>query len=128
MATLPLMIGLLGSAGLLLWFMYSLDEEIHMPLRLLIVFFLFATLLMVPKVMVDSRTVCEVVNTNSTVNGATTNHEYGSFCYNRPETTSITFWQNSTLLYWLFVGYAIVGIFLWGLNKVMESIKTRPKR
>lgn len=118
-------IGVVGLCFLILYLMNSLEDEKHFVLKLLLLFWVVAAFLLIPKVVVDSGVVCEGVVSNATVSGNVTSYEYTDFCYARSESTGKSFLRLTQVLYVLVIGYAVVYLFVWALRWLMDSVRRR---
>lgn len=111
---------------ILLYMMNSLDSEKHQILKMLVLLFIISIMMYIPKGIIDAQTVCEtVVNTSTDLDATTTQYNYTSYCYARPETTGIGFLGTTQRLYWLLIGYTIVFVAMWSLLRLMDSWKAR---
>lgn len=118
--------GIVGVCFLMLYLMNSLGDEKHFILKLVLLFWVVAVVLLIPKVALDANTICETVVANSTdVSASVTSYEYESFCYDRAEGTAGSFYKQTTVLYYLILGYAIVYIAIWAMKWLMDSVKKR---
>ena len=107
---LELIIGLGIVSFLLLYFAFNLNAEGgHFLLKLLFVFFFFATLMLIPKTALDARTQCSIVVSNITTSAPVDLYEYEEQCITSSNTTETTF---LTTILWLvrlfalyFIGY-----------------------
>ena len=67
MTSLVQMLGVLGIAFLIIYFVFKLDKKEHFLLQLLFSFFFIFILFLVPKVLVDNQDTCEIVLANTTM-------------------------------------------------------------
>lgn len=101
-----------------------LDTDKHFIFQLLIlVFFMVGSLLILPKMVIDSYAVCEPVVANTTVAGNLTTYEYARYCFERPEGTGVTFYNLATTMFYLFIGYFVVYLGFWAMLKLRDSVK-----
>jgi hypothetical protein len=122
----PTIIGVAAMCFLMLYLMQTLDKEKHWFLILILMFFVVSASLLIPKTVVDGRTVCETVVANSTdVSSTITVYEYEDFCYTRPETTGVTFLENSQTLYYIIIAYTFVFLFVYACYRLHDAVKQR---
>lgn len=124
------MIGAVVAVGVVLALMLALikilDTEKHFVLQLLLIMFVMVgSFLVLPKMVIDDYSVCDVVVSNSTVVANTTAYEYERYCYQRPEGTSATFYNVSTTMFYLFIGYFFVYLAVWAFFKLRDSVGGR---
>lgn len=119
-------VAIIGVLVILLLLHNLLDTKKHMIFQLLIlVFVMTGALLILPKAVIDAQTICEPVVNISVVTGATTTNTYSTYCYARPETTGQTFYNISTTMFYLFIGYFIVFLAFWSFMKLRDSVSGR---
>lgn len=112
---------------LMVYLMNSLDNEKHWVMKLLILFFVVSTMLLIPKASYDSTRQCDLVLANVTTAPATVEtYAYRTECYTTTlQTTTTSFLQTTQLMYYLIIGYAIVTVAIWAMYKLMDSVKRR---
>jgi hypothetical protein len=109
---LELVLGLGIVSFLLLYFAFNLNAEGgHFLLKLLMVFFFFAILMLIPKATLDAKTNCEFVVSNVTVSAPTDLYEYEEKCSTTTTTTERTFLNTILWLTRLFALYFICYLF-----------------
>lgn len=119
-------VAIIGVLIVLLLLHNILDTKKHMIFQLLIlVFIMTGALLILPKAVIDSQTVCEPVIDQIEVIGVFSYYNYTDFCYSRPETTGQTFYNITTTMFYLFIGYFIVFLAFWSFMKLSDSVKGR---
>lgn len=120
-------IGVIGVVGILFFFANQLDKE-YSILRLLVILFGVTLLLLVPKAMIDSQTVCETVVANSTkVSASITSYEYEDFCYQRTENTPVIFMRVLGTFYSLLFTYILLYTLWFSTKELRRKIFRRGK-
>lgn len=102
-------------AFLLVYLMVKLDEGLY-PVKILLLFFFFGSLLLMGKVTLDNNDYCSWNVANSTVSGSTTTYEYERECATNEHTTAFTFYNGLT---W-FVRIISILLFVFFIYKVLE--------
>jgi len=105
--TLVLGVGIIASLFLVIAF--KLDEE-HGLLRFAFILFSLGLLFIIPAAVTHDSRVCEVVLTESVVDGNTTTNTYNTFCFDKT-TGSLSFVKAVKYPYYLFVAYLLVYLF-----------------
>lgn len=119
---LAVVVGVASVCFLMMWFMQQLPEEKHFLFKLLLIFFIMACMMLIPKTLIDNKTVCETIVANSTqLSANAVQYNYDRFCFERDENTAESFYRTTTWLYRLFIGYTIVFLFVWALMKLGDS-------
>lgn len=129
-----IILGITSLCFILFGVVWFLDKEnpLHQVLRAFTFVFIITTLLLVPKGTLDANTVCEVVvNKSQELNSTTIYYTYTDFCYERSETTSLTFfkayhWFYRLFVIWMFF-YLIVYLFYYAkdISQTAKRIWTR---
>lgn len=120
---------LVGIAGVsvvmafLLYLSFKIETDKHRVLQLAFLIFAFLCLLLVPKFVNDSFTICDTVVANSTYAGNTTSYEYTNYCYDRTENTSSSFMRLVWWLFYIFSAYLIVFLVIWAIGLLQEKYK-----
>lgn len=109
--------------AVLLALIYKLDDEKHLILQLIFIFFIFATLLLIPKAALDENTVCEVVTANETLVGNVTSYQHTTYCYEKNDSTNSSFLTVTQRLYYLVIGYTIVYLAIAAFIYLYNSVK-----
>jgi len=119
---LELLVGILGVAFLLVYFAFKWDTEEHYLFQLLISFFFFSLLLLVPKAIVDNPNNCELVVNNQTVVNNVTSFTYRNECVTTTNMTHTIFYKTVLWLYRLFALYIFLyfNYVLWLKNKLIN--------
>jgi len=107
MNTLPIVLGVGIFSIILLIIASQLDDE-HNIWKLFTYLFIIFTLGILVKASIDSYTTCEVVLTNSTVNGNLTTNQYDQICYDSNLGTGTMFLKAHSLLIRLLGLYILV--------------------
>lgn len=120
-------VGIGITAGILFLVQYSLDQEKHGLLKLLLMMGILALTLLMPKTFGDAQQVCETVVSNSTVvNSSVTSYEYTAFCFTDGSSTPSTFMQTIFWIYRGIIAYVIVYLFVISLGMLYEMRRQRP--
>lgn len=111
----------------LLYFSQTFDGKKHPALKLLVLIFALAMIILIPKMTIDDQYVCETVVDNSTeISTTKTHYDYTSYCFYRTENTPQTFYKTVLWTYRLFAAYIIVYLMYLALIAMRDSIKGRP--
>lgn len=126
MDSLAFIFGIGVVSFIFLYFSQSFDEKKHPALKLLMLMFALALVILVPKVTIDDQHICETVVDNSTeVSSTITSYEYTYFCYYRTESTPDTFYRIVLWTYRLFIAYIITYLAYLAVTSLRDSIKGR---
>lgn len=85
--------------------------ERHWLLKYLFIMGILLAGYFIPGVLLDARTQCDVVVSNSTVVVNTTSYSYTSFCYTTSTNTPDTFYQVFAWIYYFMLAYFIIKLF-----------------
>lgn len=120
--TVVLGLGVMG--GILTVILYNVKEE-HEYLRFfLLLLLLTMSSLLLPQALWESKTTCEAVVNNSTVNASTTTYAYTSFCFTNSARSPGTIY---TIFIWSY--YLIMGcIILWMIVNAAKGLYERRVR
>ena len=89
MDPVAVVVGLSLLSLLIVFFAFNIDEE-HFLLKLLLLFVFMASLVLIPKSILDQKDHCGFVVTSSTVSGGVTSFTYDYLCSSNPKTTGLT--------------------------------------
>ena len=100
-----------------------LDSEKHMIFQLLlIVFVMVGALLVLPKMVIDETSVCDLVINQTESVGAFITYTYRTECFTNDTTTGSMFYKITSTMFWLFIAYLTVFLTLWSVFKLRDSI------
>ena len=124
MGNLTILIGISIFVFILGYICFKLDRQKHFLLQLLILFFIFANMIMLAKVTFDDKDNCDwLIQNVTTVNGTNTTelYEYDYKCSTNTSTTPTTFY-NGVMWFVGVVAIYFIGFILWEFGKKSETL------